>query len=101
MPRRPRVATGGLIYHVMNRAVGRQTIFRRQADYTAFLKVLEEVSRRLPGVRILCYCLMPNHWHLVLWPPQDGQLSEFLRLLTVTHTQRWHAHHQTAGTGPL
>jgi putative transposase len=44
---------------------------------------------------------MPNHWHLVLWPRADGELSEFMRLLTVTHTQRWHAHHHSAGTGPL
>lgn len=52
-------------------------------------------------MRLLAYCLMPNHWHLVLWPHEDGDLSEFMRWLTVTHTQRWHAHHHTAGTGPL
>ena len=44
---------------------------------------------------------MPNHWHFVLWPQGDGDLSEFMRWLTVTHTQRWHAAHHTAGTGPL
>ena len=44
---------------------------------------------------------MPNHWHLILWPEADGELSEFMRLLTVTHTQRWHAHYHSAGTGPL
>jgi putative transposase len=55
---------------------------------------------RVP-MRLLSYCLMPNHWHLVLWPRADGELSEFMRLVTVTHTQRWHAHHQSAGTGPL
>ena len=44
---------------------------------------------------------MPNHWHLLLWPRRDGELSEVLRWITVTHTQRWHAHHQTAGTGPV
>ncbi len=40
-------------------------------------------------------------WHLVLWPKEDDELSEFLRLLTVTHTQRWHAHYHSAGTGPV
>ena len=44
---------------------------------------------------------MPNHWHLVLRPRGDGDLSQFMRWLTVTHTQRWHAHHHTAGTGPV
>lgn len=44
---------------------------------------------------------MPNHWHLLLWPRQDGELSESLRWITVTHAQRWHAHRKTAGTGPV
>src|SRR5580698_2892446 len=44
---------------------------------------------------------MPNHWHMFVWPRKDGELSEYLRWVTVTHTQRWHAHHHTAGTGPL
>jgi putative transposase len=70
------------------------------ADFRAFERVLGETHARLP-MRIVSYCLMSNHWHLVLWPRADGQLSEFMRLLTVTHTQRWHAHHHTAGTGPL
>lgn len=100
MPRRPRVATGGYAYHVLNRAVGRWKIFRKNDDYAAFERVLAEVHERLP-TRLLAYCLMPNHWHLVLWPRADGELSEFLRLLTVTHTQRWHAHYHSAGSGPL
>jgi putative transposase len=94
------VATGGYVYHVLNRAVGRWKIFRQDEDYAAFERVMERVYERL-ATRILAYCLMPNHWHLVLWPKEDGELSEFLRLLTVTHTQRWHAHYHSAGTGPL
>ena len=100
MPRRPRVATGGYAYHVLNRAVGRWRIFHKQEDYEAFERILAQVHVRLPA-RLLSYCLMPNHWHLVLWPKADGELSEFMRLLTVTHTQRWHAHYHSAGTGPL
>lgn len=100
MPRRLRQATGGLVYHVLNRAVGRARLFQKQADYAAFEQVLEQAWARLP-TRLLSFCVMPNHWHLVLWPRDDGELSEFLRWLTVTHTQRWHAHRHTAGTGPL
>jgi putative transposase len=44
-------------------------------------------------MRVLAFCLMPNHWHMVLWPREDGQLSEFFRWLTHTHTMRWHAHY--------
>jgi putative transposase len=100
MPRRPRVATGGLVYHVLNRRVGRLPLFEKVGDYLAFEQILQEATaqRRL---RLLAYCLMPNHWHLLLWPWADGELSEGMRWITVTHTQRWPAHHQTAGTGPL
>lgn len=100
MPRRLRISTGGLAYHVLNRAVGRGRLFEDEADYQAMERVIARTHKLLP-TRLLSYCLMPNHWHLVLWPREDGELSEFLRLLTVTHTQRWHAHHHTAGTGPL
>ena len=79
MPRRRRVCTGGIAFHVLNRAVGRAKLFRKAADYAAFQRVLESVDERLP-MRVACYCLMPNHWHLILWPREDGQLSEFLRL---------------------
>ncbi len=44
---------------------------------------------------------MPNHWHLLLWPRADGELSEVMRWITVTHTQRWHAHRRSSGTGPV
>ena len=100
MPRRLRVATAGLAYHVLNRAVRRERLFDGDGDYAAMLRVIEQTHKRLP-IRIVSFCLMPNHWHFVLWPQKDGDLSEFMRLLTVTHTQRWHAHHETAGTGPL
>ena len=100
MPRRLRFAGGGYAYHVLNRAVGRMRIFGKQRDFEAFEEVLHEAKDRLP-MRVLAWCVMPNHWHFVLWPRDDGDLSEFMRWLSVTHTQRWHAAHRTAGTGPL
>src|ERR1700690_1348692 len=100
MPRRLRVSMGGFAYHVLNRAAGRGRLFDDDADYLAFERVIERTHQKLP-IRIVSYCLMPTHWHFVLWPREDGQLSEFMRLLTVTHTQRRHAHRRTAGTGPL
>ena len=100
MPRRLRVSSGGYAYHVLNRGVGRMRLFGKPRDFEAFEEVLGEAKRRVP-MRLLGWCVMPNHWHFVLWPRGDGDLSEFLRWLTVTHTQRWHAAHRTAGTGPL
>ncbi len=100
MPRRLRFATAGFVFHVLNRAVGRATIFETSDDYLAFQRALLEAHDWLP-MRLLSFCLLPNHWHLVVWPFKDGDLSEWLRWLTVTHTQRWHAKHHTQGTGPL
>jgi len=100
MPRRPRIAPGGLVYHCLNRAVARMALFERDEDYAAFERVLEEATRKHP-TRILAYCVMPNHWHMVLWPRREGELTDFLRWLTHTHTMRWHAHFQTSGSGHL
>jgi putative transposase len=100
MPRRPRVAPGGFVYHCLNRAVARLALFEKEADYAAFERVLEEAAQKHP-TRILGYCVMPNHWHIVLWPRREGELTDFLRWLTHTHTMRWHAHFHTSGSGHL
>ena len=100
MPRQPRAAPGGYVYHALNRAVARLPLFQKDADYDAFEGVLVEALVKHP-IRLLGYCVMPNHWHFVLWPEQDDQLTAFLRWLAHTHTQRWHAHYHTAGTGHL
>ncbi|MGH7182419.1 MAG: transposase [Nitrospiraceae bacterium] len=42
------------------------------------------------SLQLLVYCVMPNHWHLVVWPRHDGDLSRFMNWLTLTHSQRWH-----------
>src|SRR5688572_4722146 len=100
MPRPRRTRAGGIIYHVLNRANARLPLFESTEDYLAFERVLEEARERF-SMRILAYCIMPNHWHLVLWPRKDGELSAFAGWITLTHTQRYHAHRQTAGAGHL
>src|SRR5947208_16376866 len=98
MGRPQRAAEGGYVYHVLNRANARLPIFETDADYEAFENVLAEAVART-GTRLLAYCVMGNHWHLVVWPRQDGELSQFVGWLTLTHTQRWHAFHQSTGSG--
>jgi putative transposase len=100
MPRVGRKAPGGLIYHVLNRGNGRQRLFHKPADYQAFIDLLGRVRAAVP-VRVLGVCLMPNHWHLVLWPPRDGQLSKFMLRLTTAHVRRHFAHRQNAAGGHL
>ena len=75
-------------------------LFEHDGDYVAFERVMTQACERV-SMRLLAYCVMPNHWHLVVWPQQDGDLSRFMNWLTLTHTQRWHTYRQTVGTGHL
>jgi putative transposase len=87
-----------MVYHVWNRANFRSRLFRNPSHYQAFLGIVEE-SRNFVPMRILAYCLMPNHWHLVLYPRADGDLARFIQRVTMTHTQRYHAKSRTVGYG--
>ncbi|MEX2117985.1 MAG: transposase [Pirellulales bacterium] len=86
MPRTGRIAPGGMVFHAINRAVARLPLLVKDDDYLAFEKVLDEALERHP-TRLLGYCLMPNHWHMVLWPRKDGELMAFLRWVARLH--RW------------
>ena len=100
MGRAPRVDVGSEVYHVINRANGRQTIFHKKEDYLHFEQLLTE-AKELNSMRILAYALMPNHWHLVLYPKHDGDLAVFMQWLTLTHTQQYHSRTKTIGYGHL
>lgn len=88
MPRTRRAAPGGYVYHVLNRGVGRLRLFSDPRDYEAFLEILDETLAKFP-LRICGFCLLPNHWHFVVWPERDGQLAAFFQRLGVTHVTRW------------
>jgi putative transposase len=100
MPRIARIAPGGIIYHVLNRANGRLRLFKKDEDFLAFEEVLASAHERVP-IRILDWVMMSNHWHMVLWPERDGELTRFLRWLTLTHAQRWKHAHDAVGHGHL
>jgi putative transposase len=100
MGRALRQTIGGVIYHVINRANGRVTLFRKDKDYEAFEEILEQAKEKHP-IRILSFTIMPNHWHMVLQPFNNGDLSKFLAWLTLTHAQRWHEHYHKVGYGHL
>ena len=71
MPRAPRASVGGIWYHVMNRGNGRRAVFHKDADYQAFLKAIGHACIEIP-MPVLGFCLLPNHFHLVVWPKEDG-----------------------------
>ena len=100
MPRAPRVDEGGYVYHVLNRANARAQIFDDARDYKLFEQLLVDGVKKY-NVQLLAYCLMPNHWHLVLFPQEDGVLSQFMGWLSNAHTRKWHVAKGTIGQGHL
>lgn len=100
MPRSPRLIEGNTVYHILNRANARMTLFDKEKDYLAFEKVLIEAKEKY-AMRILAYCIMPNHWHFLLYPYRGADLPLFMRWLTQTHSQRWLTHRRRTGYGHL
>jgi REP element-mobilizing transposase RayT len=84
MPRNARLAPGGMLFHVLNRGVGRMRLFLKEADFEAFERIMAQTLETRP-MRILAYCLLSNHWHMLLWPERDGDLAAFMQKLTITH----------------
>ncbi len=100
MSRIARVDIGNEIYHVINRAVGRTQIFNKAKDYQLFEDLLLDAKEEF-NMRILAYVMMPNHWHLLLRPREDGDLGIFMHRLTNKHTRQVHVQTKTIGHGPL
>ena len=100
MPRTARIAPGGMVFHVLNRANNREKIFEKDEDYLAFLRVMRDTLEKKP-MRIVGFCLMPNHWHLLLWPERKDELAEYMQTVTTTHVRRWRLHRQSVGQGHL
>lgn len=84
----------------MNRANAGALLFDDAGDYLHFVGLMAEEQEDV-GMRLLAWCLMPNHWHLVLWPEADGDLGRFVRRLTQRHTQARHRRLGTTGQGHL
>lgn len=91
---------GGEVYHVINRANACMQIFFKEEDYQLLEQILKDGADKY-DMRILAYCIMPNHFQLELHPRKDGDLQRFMQWVTLTHTQRWHAQHKPTGTGHL
>ncbi len=96
MPRPPRISVSDGCYHVLNRGNARSDVFHKEEDCEAFLRLIDEACQRLP-IRVLAYCLMPNHFHLALQPHDDGDLSRWMQWLTTAHVRRYHRHYNSSG----
>ena len=100
MARARRPAAPNAVHHVVNRGNRKKVIFQKRADYRAFMKVLGEACAKFE-MRLLAFCVMPNHWHLLLWPGDGVSVSDFMHWLTSTHVRRYHVHYGLTGTGHL
>lgn len=96
MARVRRVCQGGSVYHVINRGVRRETLFRSAEDYLCFQTLLGRAGKRYP-VRLLAYCLMPNHWHLVVWPLEDKAVSAYIQWLSSAHARYYNLSNACTG----
>lgn len=100
MPRHNRVSPDGFVQHVLNRGDHRETLFFKPGDFRAFLLVVAEAARRIP-MRVLAYCIMRNHFHLLLWPLEGKDLPEFMNVLMNLHIGRYLRHYPPASPGHI
>ena len=96
MPSRPVRIVADFVYHVTNRSAAGVTLFDSRAAYRAFVDLIAETQVVRP-TRLLAYCVMPNHWHFVLWPQTDDAVERFVGWLSLTHAKRFHRWHGTRG----
>lgn len=96
MPRAPRYLQSGQVYHVINRGNGKAEVFHKPADFDAFVDLLAAAKEHHP-VKLFAFCLMPNHFHLVIEPVNSLTLSRFMQWLMTSHVRRYHHHHESSG----
>ena len=96
VPRTARASCGGVCYHAMNRGNAKATLFHDDHDYQHFEKLLRGACARIP-MRLLAWCLMPNHFHVLLWPVNDGDLGRWMHWLLTSHVQHYRRKYGSVG----
>lgn len=94
MPRSSRAIHAGVCYHLINRGNNRATLFHHPAEYAAFVGLMRAAQERI-ALDLLAACLMPNHFHLVVRPHRDVDVTRWMHWLLTTHA---HRHNLTYGT---
>ena len=96
MPRIARGETAGGIYHIVNRGNIRMEVFDDAKDYEYFLELLEKAIKKT-GIALHAYCLMPNHFHLLVVPQKEGSLGKLMQWLMTSHVRYYHKKHKSSG----
>ncbi len=95
----PRVARGladNQVYHILNRGNGRQEVFHKPEDFAAFVRLIAEAKRKYP-IQIMAYCLMTNHFHLLVKTGEGSDLGKWMQWLMTSHVRRYHRHYGSSG----
>lgn len=100
MPRIHRVFPPGAAHHVINRGNNRRTIFHKDGDYKAFLRLMAEAQQRCP-LKIMSYCVMSNHFHFEVWPDNECEIPAYMRWLMNVHVRQYQQHYEIVGTGHI
>ena len=85
MPRKPRIEIAGGLYHVISRGNNRRKIFRSREDYLRFTNILGQQKSKTPFF-LYAYCLMPNHFHLLI-EMQDEAVSRIMQRVLTTYSK--------------
>lgn len=96
MPRPKRIALEGLIYHVINRGNNRQPVFKDKEDFETFLIILQKFKEKY-GFKFYAYCLMNNHYHLILEPTRPNTLSKIIQSITLSYLRLHHKKYGSSG----
>lgn len=98
MPRSLRILPAGCVAHALNRGNDKRVLFDCPEDFEIFLELVRWAKTKC-SVRIVAYCLMRNHWHFILWPRTDDDITIFFHELTTAHAKLWRRQTRTSGTG--
>src|SRR5271157_4983805 len=100
MSRPRRHSPGGMVFTCSTEAWAGECFSPRTWTFWRSSGVAEE-TLRTRRMRVCAYCLMPNHWHFVVWPERDGDLPAFMQQVTNTRMKRWKEHRHEIGYGHL
>lgn len=98
--RRLKCARDGTVFHICNRGVLKKPIFLDEFDYNICEEILGESAEKY-GVPLYAYCLMPNHWHLLVEAPTGKTLIRMLQRFTSTHARTLRRKQENQGTGAV
>jgi putative transposase len=96
MPRITRGLVSDCIYHILNRGNAKQNVFYKTHDYEAFIKLMREAKEKYI-IKLFAYCLMPNHFHMLIMVIQPEEFIKYMHWLMTSHVRRYHSHYGTSG----